>query len=159
MWSLLSKLLFAAQYDSDNKQFQQSPLSKMCLFLHKKRKSFVKILAPIEVCYTTLKLLLLPAKLTLLHCGIPDSWTAVVSEYYMSIINCKFIPPHEKLQTKVRAIISVKRLKKSILKLLLFWTTQRFSFVYLLQSIKVKDCITYYPSINHPGIRLLSPLF
>lgn len=135
MWSLLSKLLFAAQYDSDKKQFQQSPLSKMRLFLHKKRKSFIKILAPIAVSYITLKLLLLPAQLILLHCGIPDSWIA-------------FVP-----------------FKKCIRKVLLLLTTQRFSFVYLLQSIKVKDCITYYPSIiclfihsstdaaNHPGIR------
>lgn len=143
----------------------------MRLFLHKKRKSFIKILAPIGVSYITLKLLLLPAQLILLHCGIPDSRVAFVPDYYMSLIKCKFIPPHEKLQKKkLELLFQSKDCKKYILNVLLFLTTQRFSFVYILQSIKVKDCITYYPSIhpsiiclfihsstdaaNHPGIRL-----
>lgn len=122
----------------------------MRLFLHKRRKSFIKILAPIGVSYITLKLLLLPAQLILLHCGIPDSRVAFVPDYYMSLIKCKFIPPHEKLQKKkLELLFQSKDCKKYILNVLLFLTTQRFSFVYILQSIKVKDCITYYPSIHH----------
>lgn len=50
---------------------------------------------------------------------------------------------------KLELLFQSKDCKKYILNVLLFLTTQRFSFVYILQSIKVKDCITYYPSIHH----------